>query len=672
MPTRLKYEGLPLLAEALAPSALALATGGNLAAAAPTPAMRWAACAAAARAGLSLGDRRRAVLAWAEMLGGEGAPDGDDIGALIEFLESGLAESVKLLDDPAEVEKVSTAADLLGARAVTRAPDAGRARVLLERLSDSLPVAPECTLTAILLRPDTEPNAQTFEDATTVLETSADRERLAMARAVVLDDTTLRAHHRARMEEKDKQRLRELEALDRALDAEFGDTAAFGARSAGWAAVGAVVAVFSKSVQARKEAIQQSRNEWLSRLSSSAGSSLFGRDAYIDAYATFLEGRIDAVHQEIKAGIKELRSALEKGFDPETTLNLLCAVLTFRKKDEEARSLLEEWAPQIGGVAPAGSEGFLAPLLVKVYREVGGNPANLSTGAQAPFVAEAAAKNRSRRKESFVQASAAAQRKVANLLSANERAGLTLIDSALHPQDYEAALLGGTTSGRCRIEGREAARLCLDETPVVRELGVAKLCSLAGEGLPSHEAASFAIALLDALRHRDRLGADDLQKLAPTLHKARAYAERELGASLKDERLDELRDRIVRFIKSGAVDDDRGAELASTLMARRSAQGGDLAAVEDGERLSRALRGDGRKRVVRDTVRRYAALADATKSLDGKIQHLARAAELDPTDAEVADRLKKLQSARTIRNLKIAGVIAGVAGVAALAYHLLG
>lgn len=248
---------------------------------------------------------------------------------------------------------------------------------------------------------------------------------------------------------------------------------------------------------------------------------------------------------------------------------------------------------------------------------------------------------------------------------------MTLVDAAVAPDAYDAHLSGSAASKVVQLDAREAARRCLDETPLFRSVGVEQLCALAGTGLESLAAAEYSFRVALALRERDRLADSEMQKLFPNLYRAGEFASREVNGSRESKRLDDARDRIVLFSKNGALDGARAAELARTLMERRTPQD-PLRAIEDGVTVSDVLSKEPRRVLVREIVRRLSALSEQAQGVGEKISHLSRAAKLDPSDGDIARRLKMQERARLIRNLKILGVLAALGVVTWLVVHAVG
>jgi hypothetical protein len=695
MPAAIAYPGQARLDAAFG-RAQAAEGGGNRLSLGLSPATIMRDCVAAVTAGLGMDGRVEALAKWTETADAyfEGATDSQKSGAgrdeagplLREFLDSGLVEALGFA--PAELVGLCVVAvDKLGAVAVDATKDDKVAAALAERVCTTLPVLPErCALMRALRGAWFDEPAKIYDYVQKLLSGTTDERMWLYARASSYDAHLLREHHRARLDPEGRRHLSDLEQVDAALDKQFGDLIAHGATSALKGAAGAaavaLVGMFSKQAreeeEARKKAIGESRSKWRREVDRAAALPMFGGgDAYLKAFSTFLQGRIEALHQEIPAGISGIRKALENGFDPPEALRVLVQIMLFRGKKDEIRQLVDEWFPKFNPVGrrvnPNKEVADEFSALLTIYAEAGGSVDQILKRSSEGDAAEPVRMNVVRRREIASNFASQGKKRRQDSYREWEAKGVTAVDALLQPAHYDVAIGGGFADTTIRLPVSLAASLCLDETPLIREAGLETLTRLTSDGAPASAAAAYALQLAEALQKRDRLSWKALSKATPVLFQSRAYADRLIDAEVTARRGGEALAMIQHFHRQKVIPDERTVALFEQMTAAHEKAGETNAAADLGEELCALALGEAARQTIRDaTAARLVKLSDAVEGLGDKVRFLRRAVSIHPSNESLQAKLKGLESAAMKRNLIIAAVVAGVVGVVLLIYKLVG
>ena len=629
-------------------------------------------CCCATERGLGLADRTEALQLWSqaiEALAGK-LDDGKWLHLAVasdllnQFNKSGLLEVVALLDAQ-DLDRTCVAIDWLTANVVAQHEDAPAACRIADDLIGKLPLLPDVTVGQRVLRGNfqREPS-YIYSLAQRIVDDAVDAPRIASAAGITNLDYLLREHHRETMTSADRARLAEMEQIDQGLDQQFGDLWVHGYQSGVKAAVGTVLRALSAEARAEKSAVKEECDQRKSQVHSAAG--MFGKHAYIAAFATYLDARIDAAFDRVSAAITGYREALEKGFDPHITVAQLAFILTFRNKADEARVVLEHWIPRLYLDRVADDPDKSVSDLTDLYVKAGGRKENLCEGYSLPEFSQKAGVNKKRRSHLAAESASKAKERAAALLDRFGRKGLTLIDSLLRPCHYDAALGGEHVDEVVRLDPSAAARLCLDETPLFDEAGLESLVKLASDGLPGTNAGTYGLGLAACAEKRHSFSWQQLHEACPNMFRSAFYGEKRTRAALDGGDLTLTRDLLVHFANGRVLAAERVLALYETLVERYRG-GGDLESVASlGEVLHGNLAGDPSLVVRRRTVETLLKLAEAADSAGKRIGYLERALTVDPTDQEVAGRLSSAQKARFKRNLIIAAVVCGVVAIAIL------
>lgn len=674
MDARLKHPGQELLDRVEAELARA-ARGEAVIADADRGAAVLSACARAHAGGLSLAGRLAALKAWVAAAESMATPDLKGFGRITvdptwcrkaaeDFFGSGLSETL-LLADAATIDRCCRLVDLMGSGYVfSEGSDQATARATAEDVIQKLPLLPErIAMGRVTCSHETESEvAGLWPLMTRIVDEAIDPHVVQLGREMLLGDAVIRAHHRAASADA-ASAIGKLEAIERALDEEFGDLLAQGAKSTGAAVLGAALGVFASKATKEAEAERDKRrSEWMGRVTAAAGVRMFGRKGYIDAYATFLEARIDAVHGEIAKAIKNALDAVERGFDPERGVSVAAQLLAFRNREDEARALLARWIPLVDGAFAEADRD--RTLLVQGLEKLGGSLASVDFAAAAKSAADAAARNAQQRAARAAQLASEGDARRTALLRDWEGKGVALVDAAVDPAAYDLAVTSGASDRVVRIDAAAASRLCLDETPLFAATGPDRLVRLAGDGLPAAEAGRYGIELAEALAARDQLAWGDVAKRTPNLYRSPRYAERLVDRALGAGSQDDAAAMLRHFREGKILEEPVARGFFERLVAAIAPAKGDDAAAKLGESLLPLFTGEHAARIRADAVRRLLALAAAEKSVYAKVGFLDRAAAADPENADVRTRRAAARSARMKKTLAIAGAVAGAIGIA--------
>lgn len=271
-----------------------------------------------------------------------------------------------------------------------------------------------------------------YELAQKVYETSPNERALAAARAFLNDDELLYSYHWNSSNDKQRQSLSELKALDKGLTKEFGaDYHLYGLQSKAQAVIKGVFEVFSEKAQEEKKALENYRDQLIGKVMAIAG--LFGKSKYVSVYSDYLKGRIYAATDDFKSAINEFRSALDKGFAPHAPVVYLARIYLFRRKPDEARKLLEEWLP-IFNFSPEDYDKQQKSL-IQAYLDSGGNRARPPQPIDAK-IKQQAKDNESKIDSYLKEITKEKNAKTKRFWDECYTNMLKLLDSSLEPQDY--------------------------------------------------------------------------------------------------------------------------------------------------------------------------------------------------------------------------------------------
>lgn len=625
-------------------------------------------CQAAAR-GLSLSDRLRALSLWSdavELLLKEGGVPHQPAATLLGWLQDAGLTEVFLLMDAQQLERACALIDQMCAFVLLGQEDDAAACRFADDWIGRLPLVPQRTLAARVLRGDpAQEAAQIYRLGQRLREEASDAAWIALGTAVTLLDPMVRGHAREQMSHDNLVRLRQMEDIDAELTTEFGaELYVQGHRSGAGAVAGSIVRAFSKEAQAQNEVLERMRAEWQGRISGAAG--LFGKDPYIASFATYLTARVDAAMGHVAAAIKGYREALEKGFDPCCSLSQLAFILCFRKKPDEARALLEEWLPRLS--AGRSEEAPFPPVagLLEHYSKAGGRPQDLRDGATLEEVRHTAARNQAQRLQRATEIAAKAQGRRAEILDGYAQEGLRIVGGMLPPACYDAALSGAAAAASAvRLDPGDAARLCLDETPLFQEAGLDQLAALVRAGLAEAALGAYGLRLAECAERRYRLGWQQLAERMPGLFRSAGYADRRLAATLERGDAVEARGLLLHFAECKVLSEAPLLAHYATLADRYDHAGRQDETAALGEKLHLYLTGEAQVTVKQRTAATLVALARVCQSPGGRVNLLDRAHALAPENAEIRDRLAVARRARLKRNLILTGVGAAVLVAAA-------
>lgn len=630
---------------------------------------RLVACCDVVLIGLSLDDRISALKRWVDiyekMLNLDekrvklGFVHVDTL--LLKFKEAGFFDVLRLVDADT-VNRVCSALDDLASVIIELQPDSPKIKPFVEEFIDQLPLIPEYTIAGTLFSDKAGFNSvQTYELANRLYNESIDNKLVAYGCSLMNDEDTRQEWLLHNMKENERAKFRALQSLDKEMDKEFGALKVKGPRSGALAAVGSLIT----SSKAKDEMIIA----WQGRIRSAKG--VFSGGGYLGAYSTFLEGRVRAAAGEISGAVKRFKEALKDGFDPQRTVSHLVFSLSWRKKNDEARSIIEEWVPRLWLSKPSEIEGIKKSNLGEIYIDAGGDINNLQGGETSSEFIEKAKQNIATRRGAAEAWAAKHNERRKELLDDYAREGLTLLDGMLSPVHYDAAITGDKSQEIIAVEPSGPALLCLDQTELFVEVGTDQLVKMTTGGLPANEAASYLLQIFERAKKQYSLGWKDANTICPVLSKSEQFSYKMINSTIEQNDFTNAREMLEYFYENSILSSVNFAELITNFATKsESASQGDVI-VDFVESFSEKLKAEDRPISVSLAVNRLMSNYENAKSLGDKISILERIEKLDSTNDFVQQNLSSLKKSRSKRNLIITASIIGSLALAAGIYFIL-
>lgn len=433
--------------------------------------------------------------------------------------------------------------------------------------------------------------------------------------------------------------------------------------------LGSMVKDIFRSMSKKAQAEKKWREEQMSQLHGKimARGGMMGGHKYLKGFKEYLYGRVHAAYGEPLIAIGHYKNALSHGFDPMHTVCQLAFVLNFRKSHREARSLLEKWLPKFYFEASYHPED--SP--VEQYLKAGGKNEQLPAPEDLPEVRKQAKENLKARQQQAQEIAMRAVKCREKLLTENGLKGLTLVDSVLQPEVVDAALSGDPSHTELvALDHGQAAALCLDEVPLFVEADLTILARLAGDGVPAHEAAEYALVLSESAEKRDGLDWKALKKLIPVHFRSERYVKRRIDSALDRGERAAARDQLLHFRKSEVLTEETAHGVLGILQKQYEKANEHESIASLGEALLTRFKGPLREEIAASTVKALLHLADHGASLGSQVALLKRATTVQPNNAELAARFESTRKARNKRNLIIAGIVLLLAAIGAGVFFL--
>lgn len=284
---------------------------------------------------------------------------------------------------------------------------------------------------------------------------------------------------------------------------------------------------FFGSHEKKMEALQQAVEMKKQLLSASLNRP---RDPFADGFSEYLQARIDAGCNEVKAARKRFRKLLESGFALYETACSLATIHHVLNDPDDARQVLEETAYRIpvlkGNISPNNSFGEL-------YAQAGGSPSSLGHAEPPPQLLAQRDTNEKRRREDFLPQLAAQQSAaLAEFWAAREKAFQQYIASTFHASHYDAALGMSEAPIEISLDPKALGGFCIDEIPVLSMLDRSVLIEASKQPTDARVVTHEVLKYLDYLKTQGRTF-DDLTRAFPGYGHSRAVFHREIAPHLE-------------------------------------------------------------------------------------------------------------------------------------------
>lgn len=175
-----------------------------------------------------------------------------------------------------------------------------------------------------------------YELAGMVWNHSTDENALAEAWATLNDVDVIRKYKKETLDPKEAKKVFNLERVEQEITTEFGDI------WRGRTMLGKAFQMLTKEGREERKAITELRDRWYGDIKHKGGWSILGNDPYVKGYVAYLNAHVSGGTEDWKGAVKQLKDALEYGFDPVKTLSILIAVLDWLKKPEEAAQYAQQ------------------------------------------------------------------------------------------------------------------------------------------------------------------------------------------------------------------------------------------------------------------------------------------------------------------------------------------
>ncbi|MCF8356618.1 MAG: hypothetical protein K9H48_19415 [Melioribacteraceae bacterium] len=281
-----------------------------------------------------------------------------------------------------------------------------------------------------------------YEIANQTWNISTDLDHLKRAWININDPKLIRAYKKNTLPPNEAKKVINLEQVEREVEAEFGD------RFYDKTMVGKVFQLLSSKGREEKRQLSILRDEWNIKMKQHAGLSMMGNDPYVKGYFSYIYSHVCAGTQDWKKAIKELKSALENGFDAESVLGLLITLLNGMKKYDEA----EIYAQKLLDICPYLSEetdNDYSQDILSIFQQTG----------RKPLVANRIWESKSKENEQNVSSIIA--EKESDIISArNEnvnlrtKGGLELLDKLVPIESSDIAMNNNTPLSELEVENK--------------------------------------------------------------------------------------------------------------------------------------------------------------------------------------------------------------------------
>lgn len=265
---------------------------------------------------------------------------------------------------------------------------------------------------------------------------------------------------------------------------------------------------FFGSSQKKLEA-QEQQLAWMKTLREA--SMFTPSDGWVSLLQKFIQARVDAGMNDVKAGRKAFKKLFEAGFAPHNTATYLAMIHNFLKDPADARQVLEAMAEQVpylqGDLAAGGTLG-------ETYAEAGGDPADLGLSSMpARITVQCKQNEEGRRRQSEPKLAALGARAIAEFWSAREATLQKYVAKAFSGEHFDAAL-GHGAPRPFQVDAAAAAAFCLDELPALSVLNRDVLVAATQGPLDARAVAGEVLKYLDSLAAKGR-SFEDLTKAFP-------------------------------------------------------------------------------------------------------------------------------------------------------------
>ncbi len=619
-------------------------------------------------AGLSLSQRVEAARIWTDAAEAwlASKDECDGLGEVFAAtVDSGLLEALPLLDADL-LQRSCQAFDRIGQEIVFNLDDSDQAFAITDKLVERLPLYPSKSVAASISPPHaSRAPTRTAKLGELLFKRATEPVDVAIAHWTQYKGDFIRRRLMLEFSSSNQERLSGLVEIDREFDEQFGPMYVSGDASL----LGSMVKGIFRSMSKKAEAEKKWREEQMSHLRGKimARGGMMGGHKYLKGFKEYLYGRVHAAYEEPLIAIGHFKNALSHGFDPFHTVCQLAFVLNFRNSHREARSLLEKWLPRFYFEASYDPED----TAVGLYLTAGGKLEQLSAPEDLPEVRKQAKENLTRRTQQAQEIAKKATSYRERLLSENGLKGLTLVDSVLQPEAVDAALSGDPSHTELvSLDHGQAAALCLDEVPLFVEADLTILARLAGDGVPAHEAAEYALALSESAEKRDDLDWKALEKLIPVHFRSERYVKRRIDRALDRGDRAAARDQLLHFKKAEVLTEETAHGVFGILQKQYEKANEHESMASLGEELLPLFKGPLREEIAVSTVKALLHLADHGASLGNQVALLKRATAVQPNNAELAARFESTRKARNKRNLIIAGIVLLLAAIGAGVFFL--
>lgn len=346
-----------------------------------------------------------------------------------------------------------------------------------------------------------------FELAKMIWDTSTDEDLLYLAWSRIHDVEEIRFYKKQTLDPKEAKKVYKLEHIEKEVMAEFGD------EWRGRTAVGKALQYLTKEGREEKQANRELRNKWHADIKLRCGWSLFGNDPYVKGYVAYLNAFVSGGTDDWGGAEKDLKTALEDGFDPRSVLEQLVSLLDGMKQHQEAatymQQLIDLYSVEEEDVKEDSDKEYIQSIRT-IFRQSEQKPlwANRIWKKQAE-------ENTTKRSSTISALSPQIQKNKRDDVLGRTAAGMTLLDNMIELDQADEVLNNNQSFSDVTINNEidKLLDLSLEEIDLYQKAGSDKLAPLFAEkvnlgylvdynqGLIDQQWGNLAVNLEIALNH---------------------------------------------------------------------------------------------------------------------------------------------------------------------------